>query len=109
MSSILKRVVCQCVFAMAVVAAVASSAFAQDAKTGKVLWTRSFDRQHYASVVAVGTCLVLTDTKGKVTFVDADFGTTIGMHELAEDVYASPAAGSLIYRSRRACPVLQGA
>ena len=63
MSSILKRVVCQCVFAMAVVAAVASSAFAQDANIRSVtLYTVKPDRvgdfqaaiKDYAALLAKG-------------------------------------------------------
>jgi outer membrane protein assembly factor BamB len=70
-----------------------------EARTGKVLWEKEFDRGFYSSPVAVGDRVYMIDLSGatQVFQLDAEF-KHLGVSELGEGVYATPAvAGDRIY------------
>jgi outer membrane protein assembly factor BamB len=68
-------------------------------KTGDVLWEHDFDVGFYSSPILVNDRVYLADLSGTVQiFKMADQFELLGMAELGEDVYATPAfVGERIY------------
>lgn len=68
------------------------SAFCLEVATGKELWRKQLDGQHYASVVASERSVYFYNTKGSTTVIAGDRdGGIMSRNDLGEGIFASPA------------------
>jgi outer membrane protein assembly factor BamB len=79
------------------------SAYCLDARTGKELWRRELEAQHYASVIAMGGRIYFCGTRGRTTVVACDRTfRLLAQNDLKERTFATPAPvdGALFLRTR---------
>jgi outer membrane protein assembly factor BamB len=80
------------------------------AATGRLAWEHTFPRQHYASPLAVGDRVLVTDTAGTTrVLAAAPQYRLLATNDLAEPISASlvPAGGRLLVRTGKALWCLQ--
>ncbi len=80
------------------------SAYCLDAVTGKELWRKDLEQQHYASVIALGDAVYFCGTQGLTTVVACDRTfRLLAQNDLNEPTYASfaPADNTLFVRTRQ--------
>jgi outer membrane protein assembly factor BamB len=79
------------------------SACCLDARTGKELWRRELEAQHYASVIAIGDRIYFCGTQGRTTVVACHRTfRLLAQNDLKERTFATPAPvdGALYLRTR---------
>jgi hypothetical protein len=79
------------------------TAYCLDAASGKALWSKDLQEQHYASLVAVGNRVYFCSTRGRTTIFACDRTCRVlSRNDLGEQTYASlaPVDGELFIRTR---------
>jgi outer membrane protein assembly factor BamB len=86
-------------------------AYCLDAHTGRPLWSKDLQEQHYASVTAIGDRIYFCSTQGHTTIFACDRACrALARSDLNEQTYASfaPVDGELFLRTKKHLYCLRG-